>query len=161
MHWVGQVGSAQDGVVHEGGRGSDHGGGGYNCGGNGRGGNNSVVSGKTQTSKDDLSISISLPLLVVVSMVMVVVQGRGTGDGVVGGVDTRGALVAQGVAVVGESVVASVGVGTPLPAAGHCSTKVVGAESNVTGVNEASRGGSNSVDGVGQGSVSEDSRGNS
>jgi len=167
MHWVGQVGSAEDGVVHEGGRGSDHGGGGnhrgggYNCGGNGRGGNNSVVSGKTKTSKDDLSISISLPLLVVVSMVMVVVQGRGTGDWVVGGVDTRGALVAQGVAVVGESVVASVGVGTPLPAAGHCSPKVVGAESNMAGVNEASRGGSNSVDGVGQGSVSEDSRGNS
>jgi len=167
MHWVGQVGSAEDGVVHEGGRGSDHGGGGnhrgggYNCGGNGRGGNNSVVSGKTKTSKDDLSISISLPLLVVVSMVMVVVQGRGTGDWVVGGVDTRGALVAQGVAVVGESVVASVGVGTPLPAAGHCSPKVVGAESNMAGVNEASRGGSNSVDGVGQSSVSEDSRGNS
>jgi len=167
MHWVGQVGSAEDGVVHEGGRGSDHGGGGnhrgggYNCGGNGRGGNNSVVSGKTKTSKDDLSISISLPLLVVVSMVVVVVQGRGTGDWVVGGVDTRGALVAQGVAVVGESVVASVGVGTPLPAAGHCSPKVVGAESNMAGVNEASRGGSNSVDGVGQSSVSEDSRGNS
>jgi len=167
MHWVGQVGSAEDGVVHEGGRGSDHGGGGnhrgggYNCGGNGRGGNNSVVSGKTKTSKDDLSISISLPLLVVVSVVVVVVQGRGTGDWVVGGVDTRGALVAQGVAVVGESVVASVGVGTPLPAAGHCSPKVVGAESNMAGVNEASRGGSNSVDGVGQSSVSEDSRGNS
>jgi hypothetical protein len=171
VHWVGQVSCAEDGVVHDGDRGGDHGGGGNNCGG----GNNSVVA-KTnsvvtktnsvvaKTSKDDLSISISLPLLVVVSMVMVVVQGRGTGDWVVGGVDTRGALVAQGVAVVGESVVASVvavvGVGTPLPAAGHCGTKVVGAETNVARVDEASRGGGNSVDGVGQSRVSEDGRGN-
>merc|ERR1719341_2799798 len=91
---------------------------------------------------------------------MMVVQGRGTGDWVVGGVDTRGALVAQGVAVVRESVVASVGVGTPLPAAGHCSPKVVGAESNMAGVNEASRGGGNSVDWVGQSRVTEDGRGN-
>jgi len=167
VHWVGQVGCAEDGVVHDGDRGSDHGGSGnnggsgYNCGGNGRGGNNSVVAGKTKTSKDDLSISISLPLLVVVSMVMVVVQGRGTGDWMVGGVDTRGALVAQGVSVVGESVVAVVGLGTPLPAAGHSGTKVVGAESNMAGVDETSRGGGNSVDGVGQSRVSEDGRGNS
>jgi len=164
VHWVGQVGCAEDGVVHDGDRGGDHGGSGnnggsgYNCGGNGRGGNNSVVAGKTKTSKDDLSISISLPLLVVVSMVMVVVQGRGTGDWVVGGVDARGALVAQGESV-GESVeaVSVVGLGTPLPAAGHCGTKVVGAETNVAGVDEASRGGGNSVS---EGSrVSEESRG--
>jgi len=155
MHWVGQVGCAEDGVVHNGDRGSDHGGGGDHGGGNGRGSNNSVVA---ETSKDDLSISIGLPLLVVVSMVMVVVQGRGTGDWVVGGVDTRGALVAQGESV-GESVeaVSVVGLGTPLPAAGHCGTKVVGAETNVAGVDEASRGGGNSVS---EGSrVSEESRG--
>jgi len=162
MHWVGQVGCAEDGVVHNGDRGGDHGGGGNHWGGNGRGSNNSVVaktnSVVTKTSKDDLSISISLPLLVVVSMVMVVVQGRGTGDWVVGGVDTRGALVAQGESV-GESVeaVSVVGLGTPLPAAGHCGTKVVGAETNVAGVDEASRGGGNSVS---EGSrVSEESRG--
>ena len=166
VHWVGKVGCAEDGVVHDGDRGGDHGGGGNHGGSNGRGGNNSVVaktnSVVTKTSKDDLSISISLPLLVVVSMVMVVVQGRGTGDWVVGGVDTRGALVAQGESV-GESVeaVSVVGLGTPLPAAGHCGTKVVGAETNVAGVDEASRGGGNSVDGVGQSSVSEDGRGNS
>merc|ERR1719237_1097391 len=153
-------------------------------------------------------------------MVMVVVQGRGTGDWVVGGIDTRGALVAQGESVEAVSVV---GLGTPLPAAGHCGTKVVGAEtnvagvdegsrvseeswgsnnsgvvaktvanrpktsndhlsvslsfplpaagncgskvvgaeSNVAGVNEAGRSGGNSVDGVGQSRVSEDGRGNS
>merc|ERR1719350_2769318 len=90
---------------------------------------------------------------------MVVVQGRGTGDWMVGGVDTRGALVAQGVSVVGESVVAVMGLGTPLPAAGHSGTKVVGAESNMAGVDETSRGGGNSVDGVGQSRVSEDGRG--
>ena len=63
------------------------------------------------------------------------------------GVDTRGALVSEGEAV-GESVeaVSVVGLGTPLPAAGHCGTEVVGAESNVAGVDEASRGGGNSVD---------------
>jgi len=162
MHWVGQVGCAEDGVVHDGDRGGDHGGGGNHWGGNGRGSNNSVVaktnSVVTKTSKDDLSISISLPLLVVVSMVVVVVQGRGTGDWVVGGVDTRGALVAQGESV-GESVeaVSVVGLGTPLPAAGHCGTEVVGAETNVAGVDEASRGGGNSVS---EGSrVSEESRG--
>merc|ERR1719275_484298 len=93
---------------------------------------------------------------------MVVVQGRGTGDWVVGGVDTRGALVAQGESV-GESVeaVSVVGLGTPLPAAGHCGTEVVGAETNMAGVDEASRGGGNSVDWVGKSSVSEDGRGNS
>jgi len=162
VHWVGQVGCAEDGVVHDGDRGGDHGGGGNHGGSNGRGGNNSVVaktnSVVTKTSKDDLSISISLPLLVVVSMVVVVVQGRGTGDWVVGGVDARGALVAQGESV-GESVeaVSVVGLGTPLPAAGHCGTKVVGAETNVAGVDEASRGGGNSVS---EGSrVSEESRG--
>jgi len=162
VHWVGKVGCAEDGVVHDGDRGGDHGGGGNHGGGNGRGGNNSVVaetnSVVTKTSKDDLSISISLPLLVVVSMVVVVVQGRGTGDWVVGGVDTRGALVAQGESV-GESVeaVSVVGLGTPLPAAGHCGTEVVGAESNVAGVDEASRGGGN---GMSEGSrVSEESRG--
>lgn len=167
VHGVGQVGGAQDGVVHKGGRSSDHRGGGNNCGGNGRCGNNSGVVAKTvsKTSKDDLSISISLPLLVVVSMVMVVVQGRGTGDRVVGGVHTGGTLEAQRVAVVGESVVASVeavmGVSTPLPAAGHSSSKVVGAETNVAGVDEASRGGGNCVDWVGQGRGAEDGRGNS
>merc|ERR1719458_2414850 len=89
-------------------------------------------------------------------MVMVVVQGRGTGDWVVGGVDARGALVAVGESVEAVSVV---GLGTPLPAAGHCGTEVVGAETNVAGVDEASRGGGNSVDGVRQSSVSKDSRG--
>jgi len=168
MHWVGQVGGAQDGVVHKGGRGGNdrgsgnHRGRGNNCGGNSRCSNNSVVAETVaKTAKDDLSISISLPLLVVVSVVVVVVQGRGTGDRVVGGVHTRGALVAQRVAVVGHSVVASVvasmRVGAPLPAAGHCGTKVVGAETNVAGVDEASRGGGNSVS---EGSrVSEESRG--
>jgi len=162
VHWVGKVGCAEDGVVHDGDRGGDHGGGGNHGGSNGRGGNNSVVaktnSVVTKTSKDDLSISISLPLLVVVSMVMVVVQGRGTGDWVVGGVDTRGALVAQGESV-GESVeaVSVVGLGTPLPAAGNCGTEVVGAETNMAGVDEASRGSGNSVS---EGSrVSEESRG--
>merc|ERR1719237_1715842 len=76
-------------------------------------------------------------------MVMVVVQGRGTGDWVVGGIDTRGALVAQGESVEAVSVV---GLGTPLPAAGNCGTEVVGAETNVAGVDEGSR-------------VSEESRG--
>ena len=63
------------------------------------------------------------------------------------GVDTRGALVSEGEAV-GESVeaVSVVGLGTPLPAAGHCGTEVVGAESNVAGVDEVSRGGGNNVD---------------
>ena len=162
VHWVGKVGCAEDGVVHDGDRGGHHGGGGNHWGGNGRGSNNSVVaktnSVVTKTSKDDLSISISLPLLVVVSMVMVVVQGRGTGDWVVGGIDTRGALVAQGESV-GESVeaVSVVGLGTPLPAAGNCGTEVVGAETNMAGVDEASRGSGNSVS---EGSrVSEESRG--
>jgi len=166
VHGVGQVGGAQDGVVHKGGRSSNHGGGsdhgssGNNCGGNGRCSNNSGVVTKTvsKTSEDDLSISISLPLLVVVSMVMVVVQGRGTGDRVVGGVHTRGTLEAQRVAVVGESVEAVVGVSTPLPAAGHSSSKVVGAETNVAGVDEASRGGGNCVDWVRQGRGAENSR---
>ena len=172
MHWVGQVGGAQDGVVHKGGRGGNdrgsgnHRGRGNNCGGNSRCSNNSVVAETVaKTAKDDLSISISLPLLVVVSVVVVVVQGRGTGDRVVGGVHTRGALVAQREAVVGHSVVASVvasmRVGAPLPAAGHCGTKVVGAETNVAGVDEASGGSGNSVDRVGQGRVAKDGRGNS
>jgi len=180
VHRVGQVGCAQDGVVHEGGRsGNDSGGDsrcgnncggnsrcGNNCGGNSRcGGNNSVVAETVaKTSKDDLSIGISLPLLVVVSMVVMVVQGRGTGDRDVGTVHTRGALEGQGVAVVTVvavvSVVASVRVGAPLPAAGHCSTEVVGAETNVAGVDEACRGGSNSVDWVWQASMAEDGRGN-
>ena len=173
VNWVGQVSGAQDGVVHKGGRGcndrgsGNHRGRGNNCGGNGRcGGNNSVVAETVaKTSKDDLSISISLPLLVVVSMVVVVVQGRGTGDRDVGAVHTRGALVAQRVAVVGNSMVSSVvtsmRVGAPLPAAGHSGAKVVGAEPNVAGVDKASRGGGNSVDRVGQGRVAKDGRGNS
>jgi len=173
VNWVGQVSGAQDGVVHKGGRGcndrgsGNHRGRGNNCGGNGRcGGNNSVVAETVaKTSKDDLSISISLPLLVVVSMVVVVVQSRGTGDRDVGAVHTRGALVAQRVAVVGNSMVSSVvtsmRVGAPLPAAGHSGAKVVGAEPNVAGVDKASRGGGNSVDRVGQGRVAKDGRGNS
>jgi len=169
VHRVGQVGCAQDGVVHEGGRSGNHSGGdsrcGNNCGSNGRcGGNNSVVAETVaKTSKDDLSIGISLPLLVVVSMVMMVVQGRGTGDRDVGTVHTRGALEGQGVAVVTVvavvSVVASVRVGAPLPAAGHSSTEVVGAETNVAGVDEASRGGSNSMNWVGKSRGAEDGRG--
>jgi len=164
MHWVGQVGCAKDSVVHEGGRG------GNNCGGNDRRGNNSVVAETVaKTSKEDLSISISLPLPVVVSMVMVVVDVRGTGNRDVGAVHTRGALVAQGVAVVGDSVVSSVVTsmvasmrgGTPLPAAGHCGSKVVGAETNMARVDEAKRSGSNSVDWVGEASVAKDCRGNS
>jgi len=161
MHWVGQVGCAEDSVVHKGGRGGNHGG----------SGNDSVVAETvSKTSKEDLSISLSLPLSIVVSMVsMVVVEVRCTGNRDVGAIHTRGALVAQGVAVVGDSVVASVvtsmvtsmRAGTPLPAAGHCSSKVVGAETNVAGVDEASRGGGNSVDWVGQSRVAEDGRGNS
>jgi len=169
MHWVGQVSGAQDGVVHKGDRGSGNDRGrGNNCVGNGRcGGNNCVVAETVaETSKDDLSISISLPLLVVVSMVVVVVQGRGTGDRDIGTVHARGALEAQRVAVVGNSMVASVvtsmRVGAPLPAAaGHCGSKVVSAETNVAGVDEASRSGGNSVDWVGQSRVAKDGRGNS
>merc|ERR1719460_2837587 len=87
-------------------------------------------------------------------VVVVVVQGRGTGDWVVGGVDTRGALVAQGESVEAVSVV---GLSTPLSAAGNCGTEVVGAETNMAGVDEASRGSGNSVS---EGSrVSEESRG--
>ena len=172
VHWVGQVGCAQDGVVHEGGGGSGNNcrgdsRRGNDCGSNGRcGGNNSVVAETVaKTSKDDLSIGISLPLLVVVSMVMVVVEGGGTGDRDVGTVHTRGALEGQGVAVVTVvsvvSVVASVRVGAPLPAAGHSGSKVVGAETNVARVDEACRGGGHSVDRVGQASVAKDGRGNS
>jgi len=162
MHWVGQVGCAKDSVVHEGSRGGNHGG----SGNDRSGGNNSVVAETvSKTSKEDLSISLSLPLSIVVSMVsMVVVEVRCTGNRDVGAIHTRGALVAQGVAVVGDSVVASVvavvGFGFPLPAAGHCSSKVVGAETNVAGVDEASRGGGNSVNWVGQSRVAEDGRGN-
>merc|ERR1719458_858301 len=87
-------------------------------------------------------------------MVMVVVQGRGTGDWVVGGVDARGALVAVGESVEAVSVV---GLGTPLPAAGHCGAEVVGAETNMAGVDEASRGGGNSMSEGGR--VSKESRG--
>ena len=170
VHWVGQVGCAQDGVVHEGSRGSGNNcrgdsRRGNNCGSNGRcGGNNSVVAETVaKTSKDDLSIGLSLPLLVVVSMVMVVVEGGGTGDRDVGTVHTRGALEGQGVAVVTVvsvvSMVASMRVGTPLPAAGHSGSKVVGAETNVARVDEACRGGSNSVDRVGKSRGAEDSRG--
>ena len=156
VHRVGQVGGAEDGVVHQGGGGGNHGGSGNNCRGNGRCGNNTVVS---KTAKDDLSIGVSLPLLVVVAVVVVVVvEGGGTRDRHVGAVHTWSALEAERMAVVGESMVASVGVGAPLLAAGHSSSQVVGAESHVAGVDEAGRGGGNGVDWVGKSRGAEDSR---
>ena len=157
MHRVGQISCAQDGIVHKSGRGHHRSSGNY-CGGNSRGSNNMRSSKKAvvaKASQNDLSISISLPLLVVVSMVVVVVQGRGAGDRDVGTVHTGGALEAKRVAVVGETVVTSMRVGAPLLTAGHCSTEVVGAETDMAGVDESGSSGNNSMAWVG------DSRGNS
>ena len=169
VHRVGQVGGAEDGVVHQGGGGGHHGGSGNNCRGNGRCGNNGGSNGRcgnntvvSKTAEDDLSISISLPLLVVVAVVVVVVvEGGGTRDRHVGAVHTWSALEAERVAVVGESVVAAVGVGAPLLAARHRGSQVVGAESHVAGVDEAGRGGGNGVDRVGKSRGAEDSRSSS
>jgi len=157
MHRVGQISCAQDGIVHKSGRGHHRSSSNY-CGGNSRGSNNMRSSKKAvvaKASQNDLSISISLPLLVVVSMVVVVVQGRGAGDRDVGTVHTGGALEAKRVAVVGETVVTSMRVGAPLLTAGHCSTEVVGAETDMAGVDESGSSGNNSMAWVG------DSRGNS
>ena len=164
VHRVGQVGGAEDGVVHQGGGGGNHGGSGNNCRGNGRCGNNGGSNGRcgnntvvSKTAKDDLSIGVSLPLLVVVAVVVVVVvEGGGTRDRHVGAVHTWSALEAERVAVVGESVVAAVGVGAPLLAARHRGSQVVGAESHVAGVDEAGRGGGNGVDWVGKSRGAED-----
>jgi len=169
VHRVGQVGGAEDGVVHQGGGGGNHGGSGNNCrgngwcgnngGSNGRCGNNTVVS---KTAEDDLSIGVSLPLLVVVAVVVVVVvEGGGTRNRHVGAVHTGSALEAERVAVVGEAVVAAVGVGAPLLAARHSSSQVVGAESHVAGVDEAGRGGGNGVDWVGKSRGADDGRSSS
>jgi len=168
VHRVGQVGSAEDGVVHQGGGGGNHGGSGNNCRDSGRCGNNGRSNGRcgndtvvSKTAEDDLSISISLPLLVVVAVVVVVVEGGGTRNWHVGAVHTRSALEAERMAVVGEAVVAAVGVGAPLLAAGHRGSQVVGAESHVAGVDEAGRGGGNGVDRVGKGRGADDSRSSS
>jgi len=163
VHRVGQVGGAEDGVVHQGGGGGHHGGSGNNCRGNGRCGNNGGSNGRcgnntvvSKTAEDDLSIGVSLPLLVVVAVVVVVVEGGGTRDRHVGAVHTWSALEAERVAVVGEAVEASVGVGAPLLAARHRGSQVVGAESHVAGVDEAGRGGGNGVDWVGKGRGADD-----
>jgi len=105
-------------------------------------------SNHTSASEHDTSISISIPLAVVVGMV---VGDIGAGHGDIGSVHTGGALQAEDMPSIAV-VVGEVGIGIGLPllptAAGDSGSKVVGAETNMAGVHNTSRGGSYGMHGV-------------